>query len=59
MSISSDYSTVFENMLNYEKKLHLIYNMLAIKFLELKDFWSDIASDENTHALMLESFISS
>ena len=59
MSISSDYSTVFENMLNYEKKLHLIYNMLAMKFLELKDFWRDIASDENTHALMLESFISS
>ena len=59
MSISSDYSTVFENMLNYEKKLHLIYNMLAIKFLEHKDFWRDIASDENTHALMLESFISS
>ena len=59
MVISNDYSKVLRNMLAYEQKLHFIYNMLSMKFPELKDFWRDIASDENTHVLMLESVVSS
>ncbi len=41
-----------------EKLLFEIYNDFSSRFREYHDFWQDISIDENTHALMVDTFIS-
>ena len=45
-------------MRNYEKLLCEIYSSFSKIFNEHKSFWQDISVDENTHALMADTFIS-
>jgi len=44
-------------MRDYEKGLFEIYSSFSQRFNEHKDFWHTISIDENTHALMVDTFI--
>ncbi len=58
MRNSDDTMDVLIGMREYEKNLFEIYEILSDRFKEHQNLWHDIAVDENTHALMVDTIIS-
>ena len=49
---------VLVSLRSYENLLSEVYNIFSSKFSEYHSFWRDISIDENTHAFMVDTFIS-
>lgn len=58
MNKSDEIMDILTNMRDYEKKLFEIYEIFSNEFSDYQKLWHDIAIDENTHALMVETIIS-
>ncbi len=43
---------------SYENLLSEVYNVFSLKFSQYRSFWRDISIEENTHAFMVDTFIS-